>query len=182
MTGLYLTILFASLGPEFAYFFHDDKDPLMRPAGIDRFAKSKGGVLHDDVKDGRVGTIDELETYLLELCGFEQGLMIQNIALAAEALGLGGFPHYGAHRFAWTRAFGFRMVDRTFAQVLHKGFLGTLLMKLMGKNVSIPQAVGDRPRRRADLEAVDDAVLPDDGSGRSGFRRLQVRARDRDLP
>ena len=71
----------------------------MRPAGIDRFAKSKGGVLHDDVKDGRVGTIDELETYLLELCGFEQGLMIQNIALAAEALGLGGFPHYGAHRF-----------------------------------------------------------------------------------
>jgi hypothetical protein len=142
MTGLYLTILFASLGPEFAYFFHDDKDPLMRPAGIDRFAKSKGGVLHDDVKDGRVGTIDELETYLLELCGFEQGLMMQNIALAAEALGLGGFPHYGAHRFGWTRAFGFRMVDRTFAQVLHKGFLGTLLMKLMGKNVSIPQAVG----------------------------------------
>ena len=68
--------------------------------------------------------------------------MIQNIALATEALGLGGFPHYGAHRFAWTRAFGFRMVDRTFAEVLHKGFFGKLLMKLMGKNVSIPQAVG----------------------------------------
>ena len=50
MTGLYLTILFASLGQEFAYFFHDDKDPLMRPAGLDRFAKSKGGVLHDDVQ------------------------------------------------------------------------------------------------------------------------------------
>ena len=94
------------------------------------------------MNDGRVGTIDEIETYLLELCGFEQGLMIQNIALAAEALGLGGFPHYGAHRFGWTRAFGFRMHERTFAEVLHKGFLGTLLMKLMGKNVSIPQAVG----------------------------------------
>jgi len=141
VTGLYLTILFAALGEEFAYFFHDDKDPLMRAAGIARFAKSKGGYLHDDVDDGRVGTIDELETYVLELCGFEQGLMIQNIALATEALGLGGFPHYGAHRFGWTRAFGFEMRERTFAEILHKGFLGTFLMRLLGKNVAIPQAV-----------------------------------------
>ena len=29
-------------------------------------------------------TRDEIETYLLELCGFEQGLMIQNIQLATE--------------------------------------------------------------------------------------------------
>ena len=142
VTALYLTILFAALGEEFAYFFHDDKDWLTRPAGIARFGRSKGGHLYDDVHDGRVGTIDEIETYLLEICGFEQGLMVQNIALATEALGLGGFPHYAAHRFAWTRSLGFRMRDRTFAQVLHKGFFGTLLMRLLNKNVTIPQAVG----------------------------------------
>jgi len=142
VTALYLTILFAALGEEFAFFFHDDRDWLTSPAGIGRFARSKGGHLFDDVKSGRVGTIDEIETYLLELCGFEQGLMIQNIALATEALGLGGFPHYGAHRYAWTQSFGFRMHDRTFAEILHKGFFGTLLMRLLGKNVSIPQAVG----------------------------------------
>jgi hypothetical protein len=142
VTGLYMTILFAALGEEFAYFFHDDKDPFMRAAGMARFAKSKGGHLHDDVHDGRVGTIDEFETYVLEICGFEQGLMIQNIALAAEALGLGGFPHYAAHRFGWTRAFGFEMRERTFAEILHKGFFGTLLMRLLKKNVAIPQAVG----------------------------------------
>ena len=34
------------------------------------------------------------------------------------------------------------MRDRTFAQVLHKGFFGTLLMRLLGKNVTIPQAIG----------------------------------------
>ena len=68
--------------------------------------------------------------------------MLQNVALATEALGLGGFPHYGAHRFAWTRALGFQMRERTFAQVLHKGVLGTLLMRILDKNVSIPQAVG----------------------------------------
>lgn len=142
VTALYLTILFAALGEEFAFFFHDDKDWLTRPAGISRFGKSKGGHLHDDVHDGRVGTIDEIETYLLEICGFEQGLMIQNIALATEALGLGGFPHYAAHRFAWTRSIGSRMKERTFAEVLHKGFFGTLLMRLLNKNVAIPQAVG----------------------------------------
>ncbi len=142
VTALYLTILFAALGEEFAYFFHDDRDILTRAAGIGRFGRSKGGHLLDDVHDGRVGTIDEIETYLLELCGFEQGLMLQNIALATEAVGLGGFPHYGAHRFAWTKAFGFTMRERTFAQVLHKGVFGTLLMRILNKNVSIPQAVG----------------------------------------
>jgi hypothetical protein len=142
VTALYLTILFAALGEEFAYFFHDDGDWLTRAAGIARFGKSKGGHLHDDVHDGRVGTIGEIETYLLEICGFEQGLMIQNIALATEALGLGGFPHYGAHRFGWPEALGFKMRDRTFAQILHKGIFGTLLMRLLDKNVTIPQAVG----------------------------------------
>ena len=142
VTALYLTILFAALGDQFAFFFHDDRDWLTRPAGIASFGRSKGGHLFDDVHDGRVGTIDEIETYLLELCGFEQGLMIQNIALATEALGLGGFPHYGAHRFAWTRSLGFQMRDRTFAQVLHKGFFGTLLMRLLNRNVTIPQAIG----------------------------------------
>jgi hypothetical protein len=142
VTALYLTILFAALGDQFAFFFHDDRDWLTRPAGVGRFARSKGGHLFDGVHQGRVGTIDEIETYLLELCGFEQGLMLQNVALATEALGLGGFPHYGAHRFAWTRALGFEMHDRTFAQVLHKGFFGTLLMRLLNKNATIPQAVG----------------------------------------
>jgi hypothetical protein len=142
VTALYLTILFAALGEQFAFFFHDDRDWLTSPAGIGRFGRSKGGHLYDDVHAGRVGTIDEIETYLLEICGFEQGLMIQNVALASEALGLGGFPHYAAHRFAWTRSLGFTMRDRTFAQVLHKGFFGTLLMRLLNKNVTIPQAVG----------------------------------------
>ena len=141
VTGLYMTILFAALGEEFAFYFHDDKDFFLRSAGLGRFAKSKGGHLLDDVKDGRVGTIEEMETYALEICGFEQGLMIQNIALAAEALGLGGFPHYAAHRFAWLRGLGFEMRDRRFSEILHKGPIGSLLMRLLGQDVAIPQAV-----------------------------------------
>jgi hypothetical protein len=142
MTALYLTILFAALGEEFAYFFHDDRHWRTRAAGIGAFAKSKGGHLHDDVHAGRVGTISEMETYLLELCGFEQGLMLQNIALTAEAMGLGAFPHYGAHRFGWLKALGFQMKDRTFAEILHKGPFQTLVMRLLNKNVVIPQPMG----------------------------------------
>jgi hypothetical protein len=142
VTALYLTVLFAALGEEFAYFFHDDRDLLNRVAGIARFGRSRGGHLHDDVHDGRVGTIGEIEAYLLELCAIEQGLMLQNLALATEALGLGGFPHYGAHRYGWPQAFGFEMRPRTFAEMLHKGPIGTLLMRLLDKNVSIPQAIG----------------------------------------
>ena len=93
------------------------------------------------MKDGRVGTIDEIETYNLEICGFEQGLMIQNLALATEAMGLGGFPHYGAHRFGWLQALGFEMRERRFSEMTHQGILGTLLMKVLGKDVGIPQAV-----------------------------------------
>jgi hypothetical protein len=142
MTGLYLTILFAALGEEFAYFFHDDRDWLTRAAGIGRFAKSKGGHLHDDLHEARVGTIAEIETYLLELCGVEQGFMLQSIALATEAMGLGGFPHYAAHRFGWLKALGFQMRDRSFAEILHKGPFQTLVMRLLGKNVVIPQPMG----------------------------------------
>ena len=140
-TGLYMTILFAALGEEFAYFFHDDKDRFLRKAGIAQFGRSKGGHLYDDVKDGRVGTIDEIETYNLEICGFEQGLMIQNLALATEAMGLGGFPHYGAHRFGWLQSLGFEMRERRFSEITHQGILGTMLMKLLGKDVGIPQAI-----------------------------------------
>jgi hypothetical protein len=161
VTALYLTILFAVMGDEFAYFFHDDRDWLVRPAGTGSYAKSKGGHLHDDVRDGRVGTIDELETYLLELCAFEQGLMVQNLALATEALGLGGFPHYGAHRYGWPEAFGFRMGKRTFAQMLHKGPLGTLFLKLLRKDLSIPQALGFEHDGRAYLKPYAPPWYPD---------------------
>ncbi len=182
VTALYLTILFGALGEEFAFFFHDDKDWLTRPAGITRFGKSKGGHLHDDVHDGRVGTIDEIETYLLEICGFEQGLMLQNIALATEALGLGGFPHYAAHRFAWTTSIGCQMKERTFAEVLHKGVLGTLLMRLLNKNVTIPQAVGLDHDGKTIIKPYAPPYYPTMEAAVRGVRCEQVRARDGVLP
>jgi len=36
-------------------------------------------------------------------------MMLQNLGLMAQALGLGGFPNFANHEFAWFQALGFRM-------------------------------------------------------------------------
>ena len=69
--------------------------------------------------------------------------MIQNIALATEALGLGGFPHYARAPVRLDPVI--RVPDArpdVRARCSTRGSLGTLLMRLLGKNIAIPQAIG----------------------------------------
>ncbi len=68
--------------------------------------------------------------------------MIQNIALATEALGLGGFPHYAAHRFAWTRVARLPDARPDIRPGAPQGVLRDAADALLNKNVTIPQAVG----------------------------------------
>lgn len=140
-TTLALTVLFLILGEEMGFYLFDDHNGY-RPAGLKPFAKSKGGHLHDDPNDLRVGTILEFESYLLELTAVEQGLMLQNLELATEALGLGGFPHYGAQKWSWFEALGFTMKDFKLSELIGRGSLGTTLMNMVGKNPVIPHPMG----------------------------------------
>ena len=96
--------------------------------------RSKGGRLHDDPNDFRVGSILDFESYIMELAGVEQGLMLQNMHLAVEALGLGGFPHYGAQRYQWFEELGFRMEDIPIAKLMRRGRVMTAAMNALGKN------------------------------------------------
>ena len=82
-----------------------------RAAGLDRFARSKGGHLHDDPADGRVLTVERLELMVAELVTVEQGMMLQNLGLMSQAIGLGGFANFAEHEFAWLQALGFRMAE-----------------------------------------------------------------------
>jgi hypothetical protein len=68
--------------------------------------------------------------------------MLQNIQLASEALGLGGFPHYAAHHFAWFKALGFTMEDWSLARFMRKGKLVSKIMSALGKNPDIPLPIG----------------------------------------
>jgi hypothetical protein len=108
LTALYLNILLSCFSADFNYFIVDERNGF-RPAGIGRFARSKGGPLHDDPRDGRFMTVGFLESWLFELAAVEQGAMVQNLGLMGQALGLGGFPHFAAHPFGWTQALGFRI-------------------------------------------------------------------------
>jgi hypothetical protein len=50
-----------------------------------------------------------METALLESLATEQGMVLQNLALMTEALGLGGFPNFARHEYSWFKAIAFRM-------------------------------------------------------------------------
>lgn len=140
-TPFVFSLLFMLLGEGMAFCIFDERNGY-RPAGLKPFMKSKGGHLHDDPNDYRVGSILDFESYIMELAAVEQGLMLQNIHLAVEALGLGGFPHYGAQRYQWLEALGFRMEDIPLAKLTRRGRVMTAAMNALGKNPIHRQPLG----------------------------------------
>jgi hypothetical protein len=141
VTTFALTLLFLVLSEEMGYFLYDERNGYA-PAGLKQFGKSKGGHLHDDPNDLRLGTVNDIESYVMELVGVEQGLMLQGMQLAAEALGLGSFPHYGAQKWSWFEALGFRMEQFPLSKIMATNAVKTTAMRVLGKNPVIPVAVG----------------------------------------
>jgi hypothetical protein len=140
-TALYINVLLSAFDEEFAYFVVDDRRGY-RPAGISAFARSKGGHLHDDPTAGRFGTVSVLETWIYEFAASEQGAMLQNLGLMAQALGLGGFPHFAAHPFGWCQALGFRLEQPAFSRTMAAGPVMTGVLKALKKDMPIPTPVG----------------------------------------
>jgi hypothetical protein len=141
LSAFYINILLSAFSEEFSYFVGDERNGF-KPAGIAKFARSKGGHLQDDPKAGRYATIGILEAWLFEFAAIEQGAMLQNLALMGEALGLGGFSHFAAHPFAWFEALGFRMQDIPFSRTIGAGPLTKTLIRALGKELSVPTPVG----------------------------------------
>lgn len=141
LSSLYINVLLTAFNDEFAYFLVDERRNY-QPAGLAKFGRSRGGHLHDDPRDGRLGTIGFIESWLYEFTAIEQGGMLQNLGLMAEALGLGGFPHFAAHPFAWFQALGFRMEAPLFSHISGAGLLLKGLLKLFKKDLPVPTAVG----------------------------------------
>lgn len=141
-TGQAIGILLTAFSDEFGYFVVDETANF-QPAGLGSFARSKGGHLNDDLAAGRALTIGLLESTLIySLAALEQGLMIQNLALMTQALGIGGFPHFASHPYAWFQALGFRMEQPPFARTAGAGRLLTALMNVLKKNIPVPTPVG----------------------------------------
>jgi hypothetical protein len=141
ISGFSINFLLSAFSEEFSIFVVDERNGF-KPAGIATFARSNGGHLQDDPAAGRYITIGIVETWLYEFVAIEQGGMLQNLALMGEALGLGGFPHFAAHPFAWFEALDFRMRDIPFSRTIGAGPLRKTLIRVLGKELTVPTAVG----------------------------------------
>jgi hypothetical protein len=169
LTLLYLNGLLEIFGETTGAFVVDERAGF-RPAGLGRFARSRGGHLHDDPREGRILTIRDLESLVTEFVAIEQGMVVQNLGLMAQALGLGGFPHWAAHPFGWLRALGFRMAEIPASRYLGMSRPVAWLARLLRRDAGVPLAIGlDRdgrallapycPPHHASMEAAVRAVV-----------------------
>jgi hypothetical protein len=113
-----------------------------RPAGLARFARSKGGHLQDDPGANRVGTIQRIEMAIAETAALEQGMLLQNLGLMCQAMGLGGHAHFAAHEYGWLQALGFRMRRMPASRFLGAPRYAQVAARLLRKDRPVPYAVG----------------------------------------
>ena len=141
LTLMYVNGLLEILNEHTGTFILDERNHFL-PAGLAKFARSRGGHLEDDPHKGRVATVRQIEQFVTEFVTAEQGMMLQNLGLMAEALGLGGFPNFANHEFAWFQALGFRMEQMPANRYVGAGWLPSLAMKFLKRNPNIPYPVG----------------------------------------
>jgi hypothetical protein len=141
LTFMYLNGLLEILNETTGAYILDERNSF-RPAGLGRWARSRGGHLCDDPRQGRVVTVRQVEQFVSEFVTVEQGMMLQNLGLAAQALGLGGFPNFANHEFGWFQALGFRMGSMPASRYVGAGPVVTWGMNLLKRNVEVPYPLG----------------------------------------
>jgi hypothetical protein len=141
LTFMYVNGLLEILNEHTGTFILDERNNYL-PAGVAKFARNHGGHLESDPHKGRVATVRQVEQFVTEFVTVEQGMMLQNLGLMAQALGLGGFPNFANHEFAWLQALGFRMEQMPVNRYVGAGWLPSLAMKLLKRNPVIPYPVG----------------------------------------
>ena len=88
MTMEYINVLFIYLARSYGFNIIDERNG-GRSAGLDEFVKT------GRIREERVMTMAELEARILSMMVVEQGFICQNLNLALQALGLGGWTFTG---------------------------------------------------------------------------------------
>jgi hypothetical protein len=141
MTAIYINALLEAFDGAMALFILDERANF-RPAGLKKFARSKGGHLVDDPGAGRTATVLAVEMSLAEAIAIEQGMMLQNLGLMSQALGLGGFPNFARHEFGWFEALGFRLEQMPASRYLGANRFISILLALLGRDQPVPYPIG----------------------------------------
>lgn len=77
-----------------------------------------------------------------EILAVEQGMVIQNLGLACQAMGLAGFPSFAAHEESWFQALGFRMQEMPLTEFAAVPFPAFAILKLTRRNPTMSYPVG----------------------------------------
>ncbi len=141
MTASLINALLEGFEPEMGLYFIDERR-FFQPAGIKKFAKSKGGHLDDNPKNGRVATIQGFEMSMAEAVSVEQGMVLQNLGLMTQALGLGGFANFARHEYGWFDALGFQMGSMPVSQYGGASRFMTWIASLLGQDLPYPYPLG----------------------------------------
>jgi hypothetical protein len=141
LTFMYINGLLEIFNENTAAFALDERNHF-QPAGVGRFGRSRGGHLEDNAQKGRVATVRQIEQFVTEFVTAEQGMMLQNLGLMAQALGLGGFPNFANHEFGWFQALDFRMQQMPASRYVGAGPLVSFAMSALKRNPQIPYPVG----------------------------------------
>lgn len=142
LSGMYLNILLSAFDEQMALFVVDERNFYL-PAGVKKFGKSKGGVLHDDPKDERYVPLVFLEGVVLEFLAAETAFIVHNLSLVEQAMGLGGWTHFPTMRdVSWYEQLGIRTSSVKLSKTLGDNFLIKLLLNLLGRNIDIPFGLG----------------------------------------
>lgn len=122
-------------------FFVDDR-ATYRPAGLRRFSGRRGGHLEDDLRLGRVVPIEAAERVVSEIVTVELGMMLQNLGLACEALGIGGFANFAMVDGGWLETLGFRTVSMPASRFLRVPLPVRAALRLKRQDVPIRYPIG----------------------------------------
>jgi hypothetical protein len=141
LTHMYVNGVLEIFNETTGAFALDERNHFL-PAGVGRFGRSRGGHLKDNPHEGCVATLRQIEQFVTEFVTIEQGMMLQNLGLMAQALSLGGFPNFANHEFAWLQALGFRMEQMPASRYVGAGFPASLAMRLLKRDPIIPYPVG----------------------------------------
>ena len=159
LTPMYLNGLLEILGEDTGVYVLDERNAY-RPAGLAAFARSRGGHLDDDPAHGKVITIKQLEQFVTDFVNLEMGMVLQNLGLMTQALGLGGFPHFANHDFAWFEALGFTLRQLPASRYLGTGPLVSAGLRWLGKDVPVPLVTGLERHGESLLRALSPPHFP----------------------
>ncbi|MDW6063263.1 hypothetical protein SAZ11_41245 [Streptomyces sp. FXJ1.4098] len=141
LSYLYINILLEFFNEEMAVFCLDERRFFL-PAGLGKFGKSKGGHLDDDPRKLKSMPMEYAERLLVETACIEMGMMLQNLGLVSQALGLGGFPHYTGHDGGWFEALDFRMAEMPISQYFRVPTLAKMVLKLRRQDAGFAYPLG----------------------------------------